>query len=126
MKLRKTVLAAICVDSLVGMGVPLTAHAELEIYFNVEPPPPRYEMVPEPRPGFVWHSGYWDLYDNRHVWRPGHWERYRRGYHLEQPAWVRNGERWELRRGHWARGDRDGDGVPNRWDRGAPDNPYVN
>ncbi|MEO7108398.1 MAG: YXWGXW repeat-containing protein [Rhodoferax sp.] len=124
MKLRKTLLAAICIGSLAGITVPLTANADVGVYFNTAPPAPRYEVVPAPRRGYVWVSGFWDLRGHRHVWHAGHWERARRGYHMEQPTWTQNGDRWELRRGHWNRGDRDGDGVPDRKDR-APNNPYV-
>ena len=126
MRLRKTLLAAACVGALVGIcAAPTVAQAEVGIFFNVAPPEPRYEVVPEPRAGYVWSAGYWDLRGDHHVWRPGHWERHRRGYYLDPPTWVQQGDRWELRRGRWNRGDRDGDGVPNRMDR-APDNPYRN
>ena len=99
MKLRKTLLVAICVGSLAGISVPLTASAEVGIFFNVAPPEPRHEVVPQPRRGYIWSGGYWNARNNRHVWQPGHWER-----------------------GRWNRGDRDGDGVPNRMDR-ALNNP---
>ncbi len=126
MKLRQTLLAVVvCVGTVAGVSAPLTVSAQPTIYFNVAPPPPRHEVIPGPRHGYVWHSGYWDLRGNRHVWRPGHWERVRRGYYLDQPAWVQNGDRWELRRGRWSRGDNDHDGVRNRDDR-APNNPHVN
>ncbi|MBK6323180.1 YXWGXW repeat-containing protein [Candidatus Aalborgicola defluviihabitans] len=124
MKFRKTMLAAICVGLLVGIGAPLTATAQVRVYFNNAPPEPRYEVVPAPRRGYVWSAGYWDLRGHRHVWRAGHWERARRGYYMNQPTWTQNGDRWELRRGHWNRGDNDHDGVRNGKDR-APNNPYV-
>ena len=58
MKLRTTLLAAICVGTLAGIATPLTANAEVGVYFNVAPPEPRYEVVPEPRRGYVWSNGY--------------------------------------------------------------------
>lgn len=122
MKLRKTLLAAICVGSLAGVAMPLTANAQVGVYFNVAPPEPRYEVVPAPRRGYVWSSGYWNARGKRHVWQAGHWERERRGYVLAQPTWTQHDNRWELNRGRWNRGDRDGDGVPNRMDR-QPNNP---
>ena len=125
MLIRKTLVsAAICVGSLAGMTVPVTASAHARVYYNVAPPEPRVEVVPAPRRGYVWSTGYWDLRGHRHVWRHGHWERSRRGYVLAQPAWVQKGERWELQRGRWNRGDADRDGTPNGRDR-APNNPYV-
>ncbi len=122
MKLRKTLLAAICVGSLAGISVPLTAAAQVGVYFNVAPPERRHEVVPAPRHGYVWSPGYWNARGNRHVWQPGHWERNRRGYYRTEPVWTQRDDRWQLERPRWNRGDRDRDGVPNSVDR-APNNP---
>src|SRR5829696_1586910 len=81
---------------------------------RVAPPPPRQEVVPEARRGYLWVPGYWDWRGRRHVWVNGHWERARRGYAYRAPEWVQEGDRWRLRRGAW---DRDRDGIPNRLDR---------
>ena len=89
---------------------------------RVAPPPPRHEIVPVRRPGYVWSSGYWDWRGHRHVWVTGHWERVRHGYAYRSPEWVQEGDRWVLHRGAWQHGDRDHDGVPNAVDR-HPDNP---
>lgn len=124
MKLRKTLLAAICVGTLAGIAAPLTANAKAGVYFNVAPPEPRYEVVPVPRRGYVWSHGYWNARGNRHVWQAGHWERERHGYYRSQSTWTQHDNRWQLERGRWNRGDRDHDGVPNNQDR-APNNPYV-
>lgn len=110
MKLRKTLLTAICVGSLAGIATPLTANAQVGVYLNVAPTEPRYEVVPQPRLGYVWQAG--------------HWERERHGYYRTQPTWTQHDDRWQLERGRWNRRDRDGDGVPNNRDR-APANPYV-
>jgi len=122
MKLHKTLLVAICVGSLAGLSVPLTASAEVGIFFNTAPPEPRYEAVPEPRRGYTWSGGYWNARGNRHVWQAGHWERNRHGYYRTEPTWTQRDNRWQFERGRWNRGDRDGDGVPNSQDR-APNNP---
>ena len=106
-----TVLAAACATfSVAAVGAP-------SIDIRVAPPPPRHEVVPGARHGYVWVPGYWDWRRHRHVWVNGHWERARRGYVYRNPEWVQEGDRWVLRRGNWARGDRDRDGVPNRFDR---------
>ena len=121
MKFRKSMIAVLCAASLGAVGLPTTASAEVGIFLNIAPPPPRHEVVPAPRSGYVWSSGYWNSNGKKHVWQAGHWERDRTGYHMTQPAWTQR-DRWELRRGYWTKGDRDGDGVPNKADR-APDNP---
>lgn len=122
MKLRKTLLVAICVGSLAGISVPLTANAQPIVYFNAAPPEARREVMPAPRRGYEWSAGYWNVRGNRHVWQRGHWERTRRGYYFAQPTWTQRDDRWQLERGRWNRGDRDHDGVPNGLDR-APNNP---
>jgi hypothetical protein len=138
---RKLLLAALATASI---GVlPLPASAAVGFYVDIAPPAPRYEVVPAPRPGYVWAPGYWDWRGNRHVWSKGHWERERSGYYWHPNRWEQRDGRWTLEKGRWDREryvsnrgsgdrdrdgtpnrvdrDRDGDGVPNRVDR-APDN----
>ena len=84
---------------------------------DVAPPPPRYEPVPLPRPGFIWAAGHWNWNGHQHVWAPGRWEQVRAGYRYVPERWERymdNGrERWRYQASRW---DRDGDGVPNQFD----------
>jgi hypothetical protein len=121
MKIYKPLLLGVCVVSLGGLAMPVTASAEVGIYLNIGPPPLRHEVVPSPRHGYVWSPGYWNARHNRHTWQAGHWERERAGYRFSQPGWTQRDNRWQLERGHWDRNDRDGDGVPNHVDR-APGN----
>ena len=125
MKLRKLLIAGMCVAALGGAAVPMVANAQVSVYFNSAPPPARYEAVPAARRGYIWVPGYWNARGNRHVWQAGRWERSRAGYNYVQPNWVERDNRWQLDRGRWNRGqrDRDGDGVRNNRDR-APNNPY--
>ncbi len=122
MKLRKLLIAGLCVASLGAVALPMAANAQVSVYFNSAPPPPRYEAVPAARRGYVWVPGYWNARGDRHVWHRGHWERSRAGYSYIQPNWVQRDDRWQFNRGRWNRGDRDGDGVRNNRDR-APNNP---
>jgi OOP family OmpA-OmpF porin len=39
----------------------------------VPTPGPVYEQVPPPRPGHMWHHGYWAWAHGRYVWVPGDW-----------------------------------------------------
>ena len=55
------------------------------------PPPPRVEVVPAPRTGYVWVPGYWDAREHRHVWARGHWVRERAGYRYIEPRWAQDG-----------------------------------
>jgi len=122
MRFRKSLVVGLYAAALGAIAVPVTANAETVIYFNTAPPQARYEVVPAPRSGYVWSSGYWNARGQKHVWQNGHWERSRSGQHWTQSTWTQHDNRWELQRGRWNSGDRDGDGVPNSVDR-APDNP---
>ena len=65
-------------------------------YITVAPPPPRFERVPAPRPGFIWAPGYWEWRGNRHEWIGGSWI-------AERPGFVYSAPRWEQHDGHWVR-----------------------
>ena len=69
----------------------------------VEPPPPdRYEVYPDPRPGYIWIRGHY-VHEGRGyawvpgyyerlprsgaVWEPGHWDRVRGGYIWVEGRW---------------------------------------
>lgn len=119
----KKLIIAIAIGAASIAAVPLAAvAAPAYVSIDVAPPPPRVEVVPAPRRGYLWTPGYWDYRSRRHVWVNGTYVRERRGYVYAQPAWVQRGGHYELDRGRWARGDRDHDGIPNRADR-HPDNP---
>lgn len=121
---RKLLLGAMAVSSI-GI-LPLPAAAAVDVYLNVAPPAPRYEVVPAPRAGYVWQPGYWDYRSDRHYWRKGYWVRERPGYYYHPSRWESDHGRWVMRHGGWNReryaynsrgGDRDRDGIPNRYDR---------
>ena len=88
---------------------PTAAHAQVN--FNIiignPPPPPRYEVVPRPRPGYVWAPGFWNWNGHSHDWRGGHWERSREGQVYYQPQWVQADNGWRLQEGGWRRGQGD-------------------
>lgn len=121
---RKLIAAAIAASSI-GFAIP--AGADVGIYLDVAPPPPRYEVVPAPRAGFVWQPGVWMWRDGHHRWVSGHWVRERHGMYWHPDRWEQRDGRWAFQRGRWDRErfagrDSDHDGVPDRFDR-APNNP---
>ncbi len=116
--IRKMILAAVIAVSLTAVAVPAAAQA----YVRIAPPPPREEMVPGHRPGYVWAPGHWEWRHRHYYWVNGYWLRERHGYHYNPHTWVERNGQWYLERGHWQHGDRDHDGVPDRYDR-APNNP---
>jgi hypothetical protein len=90
------------------LSTPALAAVNLNFGVEIAPPPPQVEVLPAPRPGYVWAPGYWAWEGGRHVWVDGRWVGERRGYLWVPDRWVeyRNGRgpHWHLERGHWERG----------------------
>jgi hypothetical protein len=78
MSLRKILLSLLVAGSITA---PAVSQARVDVDINIAPPPPRVEVIPPPRGGYVWAPGYWRWEGHRHVWVPGHWARVRVGYH---------------------------------------------
>ncbi len=99
MFMRKAVFCA----SIALSAIAMPAVAQVSMGIEIAPPPPRYEVVPAPREGYVWGPGYWRYENERHVWAPGQWQTARPG-----SVWV--ADHWESRdgrnffiAGHWDR-----------------------
>ena len=120
---RKLILATLAAAIIAGASLPSMARTNVDFYVSVAPPPPRYEIVPAPRVGWVWVPGFWDWRHGRYHWVRGHYVRHRPGYHYAPARWVLQDGRYHYARPAW-RHDRDGDGIPNRHDR-APYDPYY-
>jgi len=106
---RKFALIAGLAFALGGTFCTLPAAARVVVVdagVRVAPPPPRFERVPPPRPGFAWAPGYWRWSPrwHRYVWVAGYWMRLRPGYRHYRPArWVHDPHgRWYFHRGYWA------------------------
>ncbi|MGN6580522.1 MAG: YXWGXW repeat-containing protein [Bordetella sp.] len=69
---------------------------------HVAPPSPPVEVVPAPRPGYVWDRGHWNWREGRYVWIPGHWRAVRVGYHWVPGHWAERHGGWVWVEGHWA------------------------
>jgi hypothetical protein len=100
------IAAALLVAASGAVLAPTSAQAQvsLNIIIGNPPPPPRYEVVPRPRPGYIWAPGYWSWSGHNHDWRAGHWERVREGQAYYRPQWVQAGNGWQLQEGGWRRG----------------------
>ena len=94
--------------AMVILSTPAFARVNVNIDVGTPPPPARVEVVPEPRPGYVWAPGHWAWDGGRHVWREGHWIRERHGYRWAPDRWTEHqgprGSRWHYETGHWERG----------------------
>jgi hypothetical protein len=98
-------LAAVATISA-AMGLPQAARAAVSFDVEVAPPPPRYEVVPPPRVGYVWTPGYWrwDAPHHRHVWVRGRYIHGHRGEHWVAHRWHEHDGRYRFENGHWERG----------------------
>jgi hypothetical protein len=109
--------AAAFLSTATVVTAPFTpAEAQVSITFGA-PPPPRYEVVPAPRAGYVWAPGHYELVRDQYVWVPGQWLTQRAGYRYVPSTWERyysaGREQWRYVPSRW---DRDGDGVPDRYE----------
>ncbi|WP_354679305.1 hypothetical protein [Cupriavidus plantarum] len=111
----RTLTAALtAAAALLAVAYVPSAHAQVNVAIGINTPPPApvYEVVPGPRPGYIWQPGYWgwDDHYHRHHWHKGRWAHARPGYVYQSPHWVHGGNGWVMRGGHWNRGHGGGHG----------------
>ena|SRR5882757_9902006 len=99
----KALLMTLCIAGGALAAPTLTLAGSIGIDIDIAPPAPRVEVMPAPRPGYVWAPGYWEYRGRAHVWVPGRWIVVRRGYHWVPARWEQRGPRWHYERGHWER-----------------------
>lgn len=88
----------------------LPAFGQVNININVPglvqmaPPPPRYEVMPGPRPGQVWVPGRWVWNDRDYVWQAGRWQQDRPDYVYAPGRWVQASGGWRWVDDQWKPG----------------------
>ncbi|WP_243039691.1 YXWGXW repeat-containing protein [Dyella sedimenti] len=99
---KLALLAVVGIASAGAVYTPAaTAGVAVGIGINVAPPAPVYEVVPPPRPGYVWAPGYWRWEGHRHVWVHGYWIPARPGFVYHQPHWEHYRDGWRFHEGYW-------------------------
>ena len=98
----RSILAASAM-ALGFFGVAATANAEKIVTFEigVAPPPERVEVVPAPRPGYIYERGHYVVEGDKYVWVEGRFIQERPGHRYEVYALERHGDKWVYRSGHW-------------------------
>ena len=87
---------------LLASGIMLTpAILAAESDSDIAPPPPRAEHSPQPRDGYVWHSGHWGWSGKSYNWVDGGWVVERRHMRWVADQWQKAGEKWHLVPAHW-------------------------
>jgi WXXGXW repeat (2 copies) len=89
---------ALCLGTLCVTG---SQAASFEFDVNVAPPPERVEVVPAPRPGYIYEPGHYAYDGDRYVWRDGRYFEEREGHHYIPYSLEKRGDRWHYRAGHW-------------------------
>lgn len=110
--------ASVATAGLAGLALPTAAEAQVAIHVQIgtAPPPPRHEVVPAARPGWVWAPGHYQWAHNHHIWRRGHWVQARPGHDYVPAMWRAQGNRWVYQPPRWdARPVRAQ--APRQWDR---------
>jgi hypothetical protein len=101
MRKGRLLLGALLLTS--GLALPALSQAGVAVDIDLAPPAPQVEVVPPPRPGYVWAPGYWNWEGGRHVWVGGHWMGERPGYHWAPDHWEHRGPHYHYEPGHWER-----------------------
>ena len=72
-------------------------------YVEREPPPVRYERLPEPPSReHIWVAGHWQWTGNAYAWVPGFYQvRSRPGHGWVDGHWARHERGWYWVEGHW-------------------------
>lgn len=101
MKPSMYAVALIALSSAAFMPAVAMAQIDLNVVIGNAPPPPKYEIVPQARRGYVWAPGFWNWDGGHHVWSAGRWEPERKGSQYRRAEWVRENDNWRLNRGGW-------------------------
>ncbi|TMG81580.1 MAG: hypothetical protein E6H78_16550 [Betaproteobacteria bacterium] len=100
MRIRSVVAGvALSLGLVAGAGVAQAGRVEVEI--GVAPPPARVEVVPAPRPGYIYERGHYTWDGRAYAWTEGRFIEERQGHVYVQPSIEPRGERYYFRSGHW-------------------------
>ena len=100
---RATLFAILATLFLANIAWSFRAMAQisLDVVIHTPPPPVRVEVVPAPRPGYVWAPGYWSWDRGQHFWQEGYWEAERSDARFVPAHWVDTPGGWRFMPAHW-------------------------
>jgi hypothetical protein len=74
--------AAISTPAIIAPAILTPAAAQVGVNVNIGMPMPMpapfFEVVPAPRPGYLWQTGYWQGEGSHRYWERGRWQEDRR------------------------------------------------
>ena len=100
MKIRNTLGSLAMAAGLFGTAT-LAIAAPVEIEIKTAPPPDRVEVVPAPRPGFIYEKGHYVYEGDKYVWHEGQFLKEREGEKYVPYVFEKRGDTYYYRSGYW-------------------------
>jgi hypothetical protein len=99
----KSIHKALLASLLLNCATLLVSQTALATDVTVEQAPPadRHEVVPRPRPGYVWAAGHWEWTGRFYSWTSGTWIVQHRNQNWVADSWEQVGSQWHFTAGHW-------------------------
>ena len=101
MKKLGTAVTGLALSIGIAAGAGIAQARSVEVEINAAPPADRVEVVPAPRPGYVYERGHYDWDGNAYVWNDGRFVEERKGHVYVQPGIEHRGEHYYFHHGHW-------------------------
>ena len=75
--------AAISAPAMIAPALftPAAAQVGVNLNIGIPMPAPLFEVVPAPRPGYLWQAGYWRGEGEHRFWERGRWQEHRFAEH---------------------------------------------
>jgi YXWGXW repeat-containing protein len=100
MRIRSVVAGVALSLAMLGIGGAVQAR-DIAVEIGVAPPPERVEVVPAPRPGYIYERGHYTWDGRAYVWSEGRFIEERPGHVYAPPVIEHRGEHYYFRSGHW-------------------------
>ncbi len=79
-----------------------------QVVVKIKPARPKVLVVKpaDPRPGYLWRTGYWRWHKNKHqyIWVKASWVKENPGHHWTAGYWKKNSHGHVWVAGHWKKG----------------------
>ena len=100
MKIRNIVGCVALAAGLLSAAT-FSVAAPVEIEIKTSPPADRVEVVPAPRPGFIYEKGHYVYDGEKYVWQEGKFFQERKGEKYVPYVFEKRGETYFYRPGYW-------------------------
>ena len=101
MKKLGTAVAGLALSVGIAAAAGIAQARSVEVEINTAPPADRVEVVPAPRPGYVYERGHYAWDGHAYVWTDGRFIEERPGHTYEQARIEHRGEHYYFHKGHW-------------------------